>query len=161
MERTDIMDAQQALVAGETEGARRATGVSPARGAVERARTLGSQSWPERRGYITGRLRRFWTRNNLELSSMEPLMVARSKVERATVGAISRYSPKPFPGRVALVMPNRAYLRSGTAPLRWQTVAQHAETSTLVVVQPELPVPQLPLLEPRQERRQYHLWKHP
>jgi transposase-like protein len=38
MERTDIMDAQQALVAGETQGARRATGVSPARGAVERAR---------------------------------------------------------------------------------------------------------------------------
>ena len=29
MERTDIMDAQQALVAGETQGARRATGVSP------------------------------------------------------------------------------------------------------------------------------------
>ena len=39
MERTDIMDAQQTLVAGETQGARRATGVSPARGAVERART--------------------------------------------------------------------------------------------------------------------------
>ena len=38
MERTDMMDAQQALVAGETQGARRATGVSPARGAVERGR---------------------------------------------------------------------------------------------------------------------------
>lgn len=38
MERTDIMDAQQGLVAGETQGARRATGVSPARGAVERTR---------------------------------------------------------------------------------------------------------------------------
>jgi transposase len=38
MERTDIMDVEQALVAGETQGARRATGVSPARGAVERAR---------------------------------------------------------------------------------------------------------------------------
>ena len=38
MERTDMMDAQQGLVAGETQGARRATGVSPARGAVERAR---------------------------------------------------------------------------------------------------------------------------
>jgi transposase-like protein len=38
MERTDIMDAQQALVAGETQGARRATGVSPARGGAERGR---------------------------------------------------------------------------------------------------------------------------
>jgi transposase len=38
MERTDRMDGQQAVGAGETEGARRATGVSPARGAVERAR---------------------------------------------------------------------------------------------------------------------------
>jgi transposase len=38
MERTDIMDAQQAVGAGETQGARRASGVSPARGAVERAR---------------------------------------------------------------------------------------------------------------------------
>ena len=37
MERTDIMDAQQTLVAGETQGARRATGVSPARGAAARA----------------------------------------------------------------------------------------------------------------------------
>ena len=39
MERTDIMDAQQVLVAGETQGARRASGVSSARGAVERGRT--------------------------------------------------------------------------------------------------------------------------
>jgi transposase-like protein len=38
MERIDIMDVEQALVAGETQGARRATGVSPARVAVERAR---------------------------------------------------------------------------------------------------------------------------
>jgi transposase len=39
MERTDRMDGQQAVGAGETEGARRATGVSPARGASERGRT--------------------------------------------------------------------------------------------------------------------------
>jgi len=32
MERTDMMDAQQAMVAGEAQGARRATGASPARG---------------------------------------------------------------------------------------------------------------------------------
>jgi transposase len=38
MERTDMMDAQQAVVAGETQGARRASGVCPARGGVERGR---------------------------------------------------------------------------------------------------------------------------
>ena len=38
MERTDMMDVQQVVVAGETEGARRATGVSPAREAAERVR---------------------------------------------------------------------------------------------------------------------------
>jgi transposase len=38
MERTDRMDGQQAVGAGETQGARRASGVSPARGAVEGAR---------------------------------------------------------------------------------------------------------------------------
>jgi transposase-like protein len=39
MERTDMMDAPQAVVAGETQGARRASGVSPARGgAGERGR---------------------------------------------------------------------------------------------------------------------------
>ena len=38
MERTDMMDTQQGLVAGETQGARRASGVSPARGGVERGR---------------------------------------------------------------------------------------------------------------------------
>jgi transposase-like protein len=40
MERTDMMDAQQGLVAGETQEARRASGVSPARGAVERGRAV-------------------------------------------------------------------------------------------------------------------------
>lgn len=43
MERTDMMDTQQALVAGETQGARRASGVSPARGAVERGRAADPQ----------------------------------------------------------------------------------------------------------------------
>jgi transposase-like protein len=38
-----MMDAQQGLVAGETQGARRATGVSPARGAVERGRAADPQ----------------------------------------------------------------------------------------------------------------------
>jgi transposase-like protein len=38
MERIDIMDAQQGLVAGETQGARRASGVSPARPGAAPAR---------------------------------------------------------------------------------------------------------------------------
>jgi len=38
MERTDMMDEQQVVVAGEAQGARRATGVSPARNAAERVR---------------------------------------------------------------------------------------------------------------------------
>jgi transposase len=38
MERIDIMDAQQMPVAGETQGARRASGVSPARPGAERGR---------------------------------------------------------------------------------------------------------------------------
>lgn len=38
MERTDMMDGQQVVVAGETQGARRATGVSPAHEAAERGR---------------------------------------------------------------------------------------------------------------------------
>jgi transposase len=44
MERTDRMDGQQAVGAGETEGARRATGVSPTRGgAGERGRAADPQ----------------------------------------------------------------------------------------------------------------------
>jgi transposase-like protein len=39
MERTDMLDAgQMVVVAGETQGARRATGVSPARGGAQRTR---------------------------------------------------------------------------------------------------------------------------
>jgi len=38
MERTNIMDAQQTVGAGETQGARRASGVSPARAGAERGR---------------------------------------------------------------------------------------------------------------------------
>ena len=51
MERTDIIDAQQALVAGETQGARRATGVSPARGAVERGRATEVPAKAKRRQF--------------------------------------------------------------------------------------------------------------
>lgn len=38
MERTDIMDGPQTVAAGETQGARRASGVSPARSGVARGR---------------------------------------------------------------------------------------------------------------------------
>ena len=44
MERTDMMDGQQAAGAGETQGARRVTGVSPARGG---AGERGSAGGPE------------------------------------------------------------------------------------------------------------------
>jgi hypothetical protein len=40
---------------------------------------------------------------------------------------VRRYTPGRFSGRVGLLLPNRDWLRSGAAPLRWRSVAGRTE----------------------------------
>lgn len=56
----------------------------------------------------------------------DPVLVRRSEVSRATLAAIRCYTPVAYSGPVSLILPNRAWLRSGADPLRWRSVAPQA-----------------------------------
>jgi hypothetical protein len=57
----------------------------------------------------------------------DPVLVRRAAVARATIAAVRRYTPGSYAGRVALILPNKAWLRSGAEPLRWRSAVPHAE----------------------------------
>jgi thioesterase domain-containing protein len=57
----------------------------------------------------------------------DAVLALRARVEKATLAAVGRYEPKPFPGVLGLFLPNRAWADSPDLPLRWRTVAQSAE----------------------------------
>lgn len=92
------------------------------------ARALASRSWGERRLYITEKLRRrkAW-REAAQAAVRDPVLVLRAKVERATMAAMRRYTPRYFAGRVKIILPSKAWLDSVCAPRYWRPVAQHTE----------------------------------
>jgi TubC N-terminal docking domain/Thioesterase domain len=57
----------------------------------------------------------------------DPVLVMRGRVERATVAALRRYTPRPFMGRLCLFVPCREWVRSGDQPLRWRALAPRTE----------------------------------
>ena len=44
----------------------------------------------------------------------------------AAMAAVRRYAPPPYAGRVCMYLPNKAWVRSGTNPLRWHGQAPQA-----------------------------------
>lgn len=109
------------------------------------ARALAPLSSEERRLYISERLRGRKARRDAEhAAALDPALAGRAKVARATLTAVSRYTPSSFSGRVGLFLPNRAWLRSGAAPLRWRSVAEHTEE----YYGPDNCNPELLLIEP-------------
>jgi thioesterase domain-containing protein len=61
-------------------------------------------------------------------SKISPEVLAqRVKVQRTTFAALARYSPSHFPGRLVLLLPCRTWAHSSRQPLRWRSVAEHAE----------------------------------
>lgn len=92
------------------------------------AHELASQSWGEHRPYLAEKLRERKARRNAEQTpELDPVLVLRAKVERATISAVRRYTPLHFAGRVNLFLPGRPWLRSGVAAQRWRSVAQRSE----------------------------------
>ena len=92
------------------------------------ARELASQSWGGRRRYLAEKLREHIARRtDEETRALDPVLVLRAKVERATLSAVRRYTPSHFAGRVSLFLPGRQWLRSGVAAQRWRSVAQRTE----------------------------------
>lgn len=99
---------------------------------VERIRTfareLASVSPQGRRRYLAEKLRQHKARRDDDQArALDPMLVLRAKVERATISALRRYTPRHFAGRVSLFLPGRQWLRSGVAALRWRSVAQRTE----------------------------------
>ncbi|MBC8007542.1 MAG: thioesterase [Prolixibacteraceae bacterium] len=87
--------------------------------------TLSSQN---RNIYIAEKLRsRKARRDAHDLAALDPVLAVRTKVGRATITAVRHYTPRSFAGRVGLFLPNREWLRSGTAPLRWRTLSGRSE----------------------------------
>ena len=91
-------------------------------------RALTRLSFPQVRQYIEGKLRRYREQRDAGNAALaDPVLVRRAAVSRATVAAIRRYTPVAYAGPVSLILPNRAWLRSGADPLRWRSVAPQAE----------------------------------
>ncbi len=92
------------------------------------ARALTKLSFAQSRQYITAKLRRLQRERDAGHAALaDPVLVRRAAVSRATVAAIRRYTPGAYAGPVSLILPNRAWLRSGAEPLRWLSVAPQAE----------------------------------
>jgi thioesterase domain-containing protein len=109
------------------------------------ARALATLSSEERRLYISERLRTRKARRDAEYAAAsDPALAVRAKVGRAIITAVRRYTPGSFSGRVGLFLPNREWLRSGAAPLRWRSVAMRTEE----YYGPDNCNPDLLLLEP-------------
>jgi len=91
-------------------------------------RALTQLSLAQAREYLAAKRRRWQGERDAEHAAQaDPVLVRRAAVSRATVAAIRRYTPVGYAGRVSLILPNRAWLRSGAEPLRWQSVAPQAE----------------------------------
>jgi thioesterase domain-containing protein len=92
------------------------------------ARALTKLSFAQARQYFTTKLRRLQGERDAGRAALaDPVLARRALVSRATVAAIRRYTPLGYAGRVSLILPNRAWLRSGAEPLRWRSVAPQAE----------------------------------
>ncbi|WP_262030991.1 thioesterase domain-containing protein [Microvirga sp. Mcv34] len=57
----------------------------------------------------------------------DPVLARRSRLEATATTAVRRYRPTSYQGRLCIFLPNKAWVRSGAAPLRWLEVAPHAE----------------------------------
>ena len=87
-------------------------------------------SFKERRQYLADRFRArvAQIRKDNEPLPDDPMLKMRAKLSHTTIRAVSRYVPLPgFAGRVCLIVPNKAWLRSGTSPLKWLKAVPDAE----------------------------------
>ena len=92
------------------------------------AGALASRSWSERRRYFAQELgERRLRLESKRAAARDRVLALRAKVERATLRAVRRYTPQPFSGRVALLLPGPEWQGSGVAALRWRALAEHAE----------------------------------
>ena len=102
-----------------------------------------------RRSYLVERIRaRLKAMNEAKgPATTDPVLARRAKVSSTAITAVRRYAPSRYSGRVCLFVPNKAWSRSGTAPLRWKSAAPNAETyfgpdtcdGLLMLLEPDAP----------------------
>jgi thioesterase domain-containing protein len=102
---------------------------SKVRSACGHARALASLAHAERGEYLRDvRRRRQGERNAHGASAGDPEVIRRARVEAVTLGAVRRFRPRPFEGRVCQFLPSREW-SSGDALLarRWRGLARDIE----------------------------------
>jgi thioesterase domain-containing protein len=76
----------------------------------------------EWRQYLVERMRVLRSKQSTVVA-VDPILARRRLVEQATVYAVRRYQPKPYPGHINLILPCESWKRSLDAPLRWGRIA--------------------------------------
>ena len=82
-------------------------------------------SWPagDRLRHVSEMLGRVRARRAEESAAAhDPLLARRAKVERATLAAVRRYTPRRFTGRIAQIVPSREWLRASVR--LWRSAAE-------------------------------------
>jgi len=82
-----------------------------------------------------------------DAATSDPVLARRAELSVAAITAVRRYAPPRYSGRVCLYLPNKAWLRSGTAPLRWTAAAPNSEVyfgpdscnGPLMLLEPDAP----------------------
>ena len=88
-------------------------------------RALVSLSVGELRQYVDEKLRQRQTRREARRAeAQDPVLERRARVQRATIGAVRRYTARPFAGRIALFVPSPDWLPSASRV--WQSLAQQS-----------------------------------
>lgn len=97
--------------------------------ALTHLRALAPLSYAGRLQYITEGLRRRTARREARRNAApDPMLIARARVESATLVGVRRYVPPTFLGRVKLFLPSQEWLHPGNELLRWAQVARDIET---------------------------------
>jgi thioesterase domain-containing protein len=86
-------------------------------------------------------------RKSKDLIPTDPVLESRARLKSAAIKALRQYTLTPYSGRVFMFLPNKAWLRSVSAPNRWLRVVPHAEiyfgpencNDTLMLEEPDAP----------------------
>lgn len=100
-----------------------------ARVALHAASAARLPSWRARWEYLSqrGRARVRQLRIERTPSATDPESIARSRFEQATLGAVRRYTPRPYAGRVCHFIPKRGWLPDEGGAARWRLAAPRTE----------------------------------
>ena len=75
--------------------------------------------------YLRGKLAQRKARREARLAeALDPVLVQRAKVQRATLIAVRAYTPRSYDGRIGLFLPGNEWLRAGVAVERWRALSQ-------------------------------------